>query len=130
MKNGELVCWRCGASIADLLQPLERIAACPSCRAELHVCRLCEFYNPKVSDKCNEPLAAGQVREVDRANFCDYFRPMMNAFQASDFSAADRARDELASLFAAGSGASNVSDNADKARSELDKLFGGDSDDD
>lgn len=130
MKNGELLCWRCGVSLADVLQPFERIAACPACHAELHVCRLCEFYNKKLSDKCNEPLAAGQVREVDRANFCDYFKPKPDAFQASDYSAADKAHDELASLFGAKTDSITVSGNADKARSELEKLFGGDSDDD
>ena len=123
-----LVCWKCGASIEDLPQPLERLAACHACLAELHTCTQCEFYNPKVSDKCDEPLAAGQVRETDRANFCDYFKPKQDAFVASDTSAADAAMSELESLFGvsdsspANPGASPTT--SDDAKSELDKLFG------
>lgn len=122
-----LLCWKCGASIADLPQPLERLATCHSCMAELHVCRQCQFYNPKISDKCDEPLAAGQVREIDRANFCDYFQAKEDAFEASDASAADAARAELEALFGVGDdspanpGASPTT--ADEAQSELDKLF-------
>jgi len=125
-----LVCWKCGASIDALPLPLGRAAECPVCRAELHVCRLCEFYDPRVSQACREPIA-DQVKEKERANFCGYFQPRPNAYQARDDAAAQGARAELDALFGAGSvgpdaGASNGAgprSEADGARDRLEDLF-------
>ena len=39
-----LVCWKCGASLADLTLPLGRLEECRTCRAELHVCKLSAVY--------------------------------------------------------------------------------------
>jgi hypothetical protein len=47
---------------------------CPKCRSDVHTCRNCEFYDPKVYNECRETQAE-IVREKDRANRCDYFRP-------------------------------------------------------
>ena len=33
----DLVCWKCGASLAALTLPLRRLEECPACHAELHV---------------------------------------------------------------------------------------------
>jgi hypothetical protein len=45
---------------------------CPFCRADVHVCRNCHFYDPKAYNECREP-SADVVREKDRANYCEYF---------------------------------------------------------
>jgi hypothetical protein len=45
---------------------------CPHCRADVHVCKNCNFYDPKAYNECRE-TSADVVREKDRANFCDYF---------------------------------------------------------
>ena len=50
-----LVCWKCGASLAALSLPLRRQDECKACGAELHVCRLCEFYDTSVARSCREP---------------------------------------------------------------------------
>ena len=34
MSNAALVCWKCGASLADLSLPLSRTDECRACRAE------------------------------------------------------------------------------------------------
>ena len=94
----DLVCWKCGASLAALSLPLRRLDECPKCRAELHVCRMCVDYDTRVAKHCREPTAE-EVREKDRANFCDHFKPRPGAYQARDASAADRARAELEKLF-------------------------------
>lgn len=44
------------------------------CRADVHVCKNCEFYDPKVYNECREPQAE-RVAEKERANRCEYFRP-------------------------------------------------------
>ena len=45
---------------------------CLHCDQDLHVCKNCEFYDPKVYNECRE-TAADVVREKERANFCDFF---------------------------------------------------------
>lgn len=76
--DGDLVCWRCGESLSALTLPLRRLEVCPACQAELHVCKLCEFYDTSVAKSCREPVA-DEVRDKEHANFCDYFRPAVNA---------------------------------------------------
>ena len=74
-----LVCWRCAESLAELTLPLRRQEVCPACGVELHVCKLCEFYDTAVARSCREPVAE-EVRDKERANFCDYFRPAADAY--------------------------------------------------
>lgn len=93
-----LKCWKCGASLAEYTLPLRRTEECRSCRAELHVCRMCEFYDTSVAKHCREPVA-DEVKDKQRANFCDYFQPTQSAYRPGDMSAADRARAELEALF-------------------------------
>ena len=45
---------------------------CPFCRADLHCCLNCRFYDPAVSKQCREP-SAELVRDKNHANYCDYF---------------------------------------------------------
>ncbi len=52
--------------------PLRRRDECPACSADLHVCRLCEFYDTSVAKSCREPVAE-EVTDKERANFCDFF---------------------------------------------------------
>ncbi len=50
---------------------------CLHCRSDLHVCRNCEFYDPKVYNECRE-TSADVVRERDRSNLCDFFSARKN----------------------------------------------------
>ncbi len=97
MKHG-LRCWKCGHSLEELSLPLRRLEECPACAAELHVCRMCEFYDTGVAKHCREPVA-DEVKDKIRANFCDYFKPTPQAYRPGDSSAAERARSELEALF-------------------------------
>lgn len=94
----DLSCWKCGASLAALSLPLRRLDECPACRAELHVCRLCVDYEPRVAKHCREPTAE-EVRDKTRANFCDHFKPRAGAYVAPDTAGVDAARAELDRLF-------------------------------
>ena len=96
--NGTLQCWKCGASLAALALPLGRRDACPSCRAELHVCRLCRFFDPRVAQQCREPLAE-DVRDKARANFCGYFVPRPDAYRGGGAALAQGGRSALEALF-------------------------------
>jgi hypothetical protein len=75
-----LQCWKCGASLAGVLMPLGRREICPSCHAELHVCRMCRHYDARRAGQCRE-LAADQVSDKTRANFCGWFVPRPDAYQ-------------------------------------------------
>jgi hypothetical protein len=93
-----LVCWKCGASLAALSLPLLRLDVCKACNAELHVCKLCEFYDTAKAKHCREPIAE-EVRDKERANFCDYFKPRAGAYSSQQQSAAERPRSDLEKLF-------------------------------
>jgi ribosome-binding protein aMBF1 (putative translation factor) len=67
----KLNCFSCGKEI-PLLGNLGRRDECPFCHADMHVCKNCQHYDPKVYNECKEPQA-DRVQERDRANFCDYF---------------------------------------------------------
>lgn len=118
-----LVCWKCGASLDGLPRPLSRRAECGACGAELHVCRLCQYYNPRVSEKCDEPKAE-HPREQDRANFCDYFKPKPGAYVAPDDAKTQAARAQLDGLFGAATEKGGVGPAKGKAHEDLEDLFG------
>lgn len=91
-------CWRCGDSLTGLPLPLSRRAECPACHAELHVCQQCVSFNPRVSEKCDEPQGE-HPREIERANFCDYFRPDPNAYRPRDTAKEQASKNQLDALF-------------------------------
>lgn len=120
--SAELVCWKCGASIAYLSLPLSRLDECKQCGAQLHACKLCEWYSTLVAKHCREPIAE-EVKDKDRANFCDYFKPRVGAYTAAPADAAAKARSELEALFGAKKPETNEPSSADRARAELEALF-------
>jgi hypothetical protein len=119
-----LVCWKCGASLAEYTLPLRRLEECRQCHAELHVCRMCEWYSLSVAKHCREPIAE-EVKDKEHANFCDYFKPRPDAHQPVG-DVASKARSDLEALFGQPSGDSTPTaapDPAAAARAQLDALF-------
>ena len=94
----DLVCWKCGASLAALTLPLRRLEECPKCRAQQHVCRMCVDYDTRVAKHCREPTAE-EVRDKEHANFCDFFKPRPAAYLAPDTAELEWARAQLDRLF-------------------------------
>jgi ribosome-binding protein aMBF1 (putative translation factor) len=93
-----LVCWKCGASLAELSLPLQRRDECRKCRAELHVCKMCVDYDTRVAKHCREPTAE-EVSDKTRANFCGHFAPREGAFTPPNTGEIDKAKAELERLF-------------------------------
>jgi hypothetical protein len=116
------VCWKCGAELRGVPLPLSRMAECPACKAELHVCRLCQFFDARTTRQCSE-IRAEEIIKKDQANYCDWFKPRPNAFDARAQVKATAAKSKLDGLF----GGAAAPDVADPARAVADRLFGGDS---
>ena len=93
-----LVCYRCGASLAALTLPFSRYDECPSCTRPLRVCRMCTYFAPDVPRQCREDEAE-EVAEKEQLNFCDWFKPGHDLFDADAASQESRAKQELAALF-------------------------------
>ena len=112
-------CFRCGASLAAMSLPLSRQDECPECSVYLHVCRMCINFDPAVPRQCRED-GAEDVIEKDRVNFCDWFTPNEDAFDAAGKSQADIAKQSLDTLF----GNEDADDEEpDAATSAADDLF-------
>jgi hypothetical protein len=93
-----LVCWKCGASLTHLSLPLTRRDICKQCNADLHACKLCEFYDLSKAKHCREPIAE-EVSDKQRANFCDYFKPKAGVYSNKQQSEAEQAKAQLDALF-------------------------------
>ena len=121
----ELTCWKCGASLAAVPVPFARVAECAQCRADLHVCWMCEFFDPGVRRGCREPVAE-EVSDRERANFCGYFTPVAGLGPGVVDGASSSARAELERLFDLPAAGTSSPGDADEARRRLDALFGDD----
>lgn len=118
-------CWKCGKQLLDEPLPLARLAECPGCRSQLHVCRMCEFFDTGVADACKEPVA-DRVIDKERANFCGYLRVSSREWVAQDTSMTDQARKDLDALFGAQPDSEATPASAESAElDELNRLFGG-----
>lgn len=114
-----ICCFRCGASLAALPLPLSRRDECPECSAELHVCRMCQYYDPGVPQQCTED-GAEEVLEKTRVNFCDWFVPSESAYDPALKARSDHAAKALGALFGEGE---DQEDSPDASQSEAEKLF-------
>ena len=115
-------CWRCGTQLTEDLLPVRRAELCPACNADLHVCKMCGFFNPSVADACEETIATA-VSYKERSNYCEYFKPSARAYKGAPDAVAARARTELEQLFG-GQASSGPSTDAAGNQSELERLFG------
>ena len=118
----EFRCWRCGAQLTEDQLPVRRAELCMACNADLHVCKMCGFFNPSVANACEEIIATA-VSNKERSNYCEYFKPSLRAYKGGADGAAARARNELEQLFGAQAGDAASSPGAQK-QSELERLFG------
>jgi hypothetical protein len=81
---------------------------------------MCEFYDPAVTRACRED-GADEVREKQRANFCDWFRPSECAFDVDLAAESQRAEAKLKALF--GAAQDDQPDNRQDPFAAVGKLF-------
>ena len=97
-----------------------RATASPKCRAYLHACRLCEFYDPRVTSQCREDRAE-EVNDKEHANFCEWFKPRPDAHRPPAEEKNQAAKSKLDALFG---GSIDSGGKTGSARDNLDELFG------
>lgn len=88
----KLNCFSCSQELI-FNDSVARRDECFKCRADVHVCKNCEFYDPKVYNACRE-TSAEVVQEKERANYCEYFSPRKGGVGVVDPSIALKAAAE------------------------------------
>lgn len=68
----EVICFKCKTK-THFVDKVPFRAEC-QCHEDMHVCKNCHFYDPKVYNECRE-TSADVIREKERANYCEYFQP-------------------------------------------------------
>ena len=77
------MCYKCGKPITQ--EQIARGDTCPTCHADLHVCRNCAFYSPGSHWDCSETVSE-PCFDKERANFCDFFRVRRTRTKEREFS--------------------------------------------
>ena len=96
------VCFSCNGDLSDLFH-ISRSTVCPHCGADVRVCLNCRFYDPGAHWECREDIPE-EVKEKDRANFCEYFQLRSTALGEENVLGKDdqrrkQAYDDLSKLF-------------------------------
>jgi hypothetical protein len=90
-------CHVCGKEIM-IAKKTGRRDTCPLCRADLHCCLDCAFYDVSAPKQCREPVAE-MVKDKKKANFCDYFVFVESRASGPLDAEVDKARKALNELF-------------------------------
>lgn len=121
--TGQLVCWRCGEALKEIPKPIPRLYQCRQCEADLHVCLMCRYYNPRYSSKCEHEMAE-PAREVDLANFCHYLKLKPDAFVEKDYDQNKQAEAKLKALFGGEDSEEEAETKPEDPMAALKELFG------
>jgi hypothetical protein len=96
MAFGEKVkCSACGAQVPP---GIRLDSSCPNCRAELHTCRQCTYFDPSAHFECSKPITARIVNKNAR-NTCELFEPRTVIERETSSGAPTDARQAFAKLF-------------------------------
>ncbi len=77
------VCYSCGKDISlGVKSIVMRGDECPSCTADLHVCKMCQHFDLGSYNECREPNAE-RVVDKEKANFCEHFVVNLKADSAN-----------------------------------------------
>ena len=94
-------CSLCGFQLPKSLEAIEFSSQCPKCKADLHSCRNCGYFNPQSRFECTQPLKE-RVARKDGGNRCEFFEAKTTVEKmttsASD-SRPEDARDAFERLF-------------------------------
>ena len=88
-------CAACGAKAPTSIT-LE--SSCTNCRAELHTCRQCSYFDPGARFQCSKPITVRIVNKNAR-NTCELFVPRTVVERQTSSGAPTDARQAFAKLF-------------------------------
>jgi len=91
-----MLCHACKKEVS-VVEKVYRGDECPHCSADLKVCLNCTFYDKSYNNQCRE-TSAEMVRDKEKANFCDYFKPS-SSDGGSEVDSKAKALEELENLF-------------------------------
>jgi hypothetical protein len=96
MAYGESVkCSSCGAKAPS---QIKGDSTCPNCKAELHTCRQCNYFDPSARFECSKTITARIVNKNAR-NTCELFAPRTVVERQTSSGAPTDARQAFANLF-------------------------------
>lgn len=96
MAFGETVkCAMCGAKVAS---SVTAESTCLKCKAELHSCRQCTYFDPSARFECSKPITARIVNKNAR-NVCELFAVRTVVERQTSSGAPTDARQAFANLF-------------------------------
>ena len=96
MAFGEKVkCASCGAQAPPTIKA---DSSCPNCRAELHTCRQCTYFDPSAHFECRKPITA-RIANKNARNVCELFTPRTVVERETSSGAPTDARQAFAKLF-------------------------------
>ena len=72
---------------------------CSQCEGDLHICLNCRFYDTHSSRQCLEPAISEAVKDKERRNLCEYFKPTAHGSDDKGESTSEAARKQLEALF-------------------------------
>jgi hypothetical protein len=96
MAFGETV--KCAACGAKAPPTITFESTCTNCRAELHTCRQCTYFDPSARFECNKPITAKIVNKNAR-NTCELFTPRTVVERETSSGPPTDARQAFAKLF-------------------------------
>ena len=108
---------RCYSCSTTLPEGVDFGGPCPKCRAELHCCKQCSFFEPSTRFQCLKPIPV-RIPVKDKANDCTLFSPRVTVARDAPAGMQPTYRDRPASQ-PLQDGPRNSSD----ARNAFDRLF-------
>lgn len=96
-------CWKCKNEL-NIDSAISRSDVCPSCKADIHSCKNCKYYDIGSHYDCHESIE-DSVNDKEKANFCDYFKikdtslSSKNSNQSNKPNKAEAARNAFNNLF-------------------------------
>jgi hypothetical protein len=96
MPYGESVkCAACGAKVPPIISV---DSSCPKCKAELHTCRQCTYFDPSARFECRKSIPA-RIMNKNKGNTCELFAPRTVVERETSSGAPKDARQAFANLF-------------------------------
>jgi hypothetical protein len=89
---------KCAACGATVQANVTFDTACPKCKADLHACRLCTYFDPGARFECRKPITAKILNKSARNN-CDLFTARTVVERETSSGKPTDARQAFANLF-------------------------------